>query len=272
MDVLPLQPSVFAILRGLIEARGGLHYEPVDRELLANRISPRAVALGFDSLLDYYYFLRYDPAGEQEFENLLEVLLVHETYFFREAEQLTQLVECFLAPMVKAGSRPRVWCAAASSGEEPYTLAMLLAEQKILEQVELVATDLSSRILEHARAGLYSGRALRSVLGTVADRWMVKHGEKVQVLPELREAISWKRVNLVDAAQVEALGQFDAILCRNVLIYFNDATIIHVIRQVTAALKPGGTLLVGASESLTRFGTSLDCDERAGSFFYRKSA
>lgn len=269
---LPLQPQVFLILRGLIEDWSGLRYDLDDLEMLAERISPRARELGFDSALDYYYFLRYDDKGPAELEKLLEALLVHETYFFRQAAQLEQLVDSCLAPRVAEGAHPRVWCAGVASGEEAYTLAMMLGERKLLGNVEVVATDLSRPALAHAERGVYSGRALRAIVGTVASRWLEPKGEHFEVVPALRGAITWKRVNLLDPAQVVALGTFDAILCRNVLIYFADQTTTRVVQQLTASLKDQGVLLVGASESLMRFGTSLKWEERSGSFFYRKAA
>ncbi len=272
MGELQLIPQVFSILSSLIEERGGLHYGLKDLGLMASKVSPRARALGFDLLLDYYYFIRYDPQGDEELAGLLESLVIHETYFFREAEQLKLLVDTCLLPRVEAGARPRVWCAAASTGEEPYTLAMLLGERKLLGHVELIASDLSRSLLARAQAGIYGGRALRAVEGTVATRWLVPTGAREVRVPQvLRRAIDWRRINLVDRAPIEALGKFDAILCRNVLIYFSDSVAARVVRQLTSALKTRGLLLVGASESLMPFGTGLNCEERSGSFFYRKS-
>ncbi|MFP2964505.1 CheR family methyltransferase, partial [Myxococcus sp. 1LA] len=151
MFSLPMSPQVFAILAALIEQRSGLHYAPEDRELLADKVVPRALDAGFDSLLDYYYFLRYDPAGSEALDALVDALLVHETYFFREPQPLRVLTEDVLVPAVRAGRRPRVWSAACSTGEEPLTLAMMLAEAGVLEGVELVASDLSAGRWTRAR-------------------------------------------------------------------------------------------------------------------------
>ena len=115
MAALPLSPPVFSILSGLIEARAGLHYSPSDQELLAQKVSERALEAGFDSLLDYYYFLRYDPAGPAALDALIEALTVHETYFFREHEQLRALVDGVIAPRLRAGQPLRVWSAACST-------------------------------------------------------------------------------------------------------------------------------------------------------------
>ena len=186
-------PAVFAIITALIEQRSGLVYKRSDSDLLANKLSPRAKDRGFDSLLDYYYFLRHDPAGNAELEQLIESLVIHETYFFREPDQLRLLVDTFLLPMVQGGFRPRVWCAAAASGEEPYTLAMLLAERDLIRSVELIASDLSARVLAQAKEGVYSGRALRAIAGTVATKWLEGTGTRVQISPDLRHTIDWWR-------------------------------------------------------------------------------
>src|ERR1700759_1617009 len=131
MNSLPLSPQVFAILSALIEERTGLHYDVADTELLAERISPRALERNFESLLDYYYFLRYDPAAESELACLVEALVVNETYFFRV------VAEVLVPELLARGIQPRIWCAASSTGEEPLTLAMLLDERGLLERVKI---------------------------------------------------------------------------------------------------------------------------------------
>ena len=267
--MLPLTPQVFAILSALVERHCGLHYEPATADLFASQISQRALDAGFESLLDYYYFLRYDPASASELDALVEALVVNETYFFREADQLQVLVHDRLLPIVRAGRRPRVWFAACATGEEPLTVAMMLAEHAALGAVDFVASDISQRVLARARAGVYGDRSLRA-LPPSARRWIDSSGGQHVVSAELRAAVTWCRVNLVKPEEVSALGSFDAVVCRNVLIYFDDATARVVIERLAAALFPGGQLLVGCSESLLRLGTLLRCEERGGAFFYTR--
>ena len=121
---LALSPQVFAIFVGMLEEKAGLSYAISDRELLASKVSVRAIDLGFESLLDYYYYLRYDDGGGVELDVLVESLLVHETFFFRELDQLEMIVRGLLIPAVNRGERPRLWSAACSTGEEPLTLRM----------------------------------------------------------------------------------------------------------------------------------------------------
>jgi chemotaxis protein methyltransferase CheR len=271
VSVLELSPPVFAILSALIEERSGLHYTLADRELLADKVSVRAQDAGFDSLLDYYYFLRYDPAGAAELAALIDGLVVGETYFFREYPPLRVLVDEFLAPWCRSGRRPRVWSAACASGEEPLTLAMMLAERGLLDAVDIVASDISRRVLERAQAGAFGARSVRALSEPrLAERFLTPARQGYTVDPALVTRIAWRQVNLVEPAAVGALGTFDAVLCRNVLIYFREETIRTVVERIVDALVPGGVLLVGVAESLLRFGTTLVGEERSGAFLYRK--
>ena len=268
-----LSPQVFAILGALIEERTGIHYKPEDRTLLGDKLTGRLAEAGFDSFLDYYYYLRYDPAGLIEMDALIDSIVVGETYLFREYDQLRFIVENLILPAIAAGGRPRVWSAACATGEEPFSVAMLLHRRGALDQVDLVASDISLRALERARCGVLPRRALRQLPAIdVSGCWSEKPGGSLEVSPVIRSAVEWHRVNLTDPAAVAAVGRFDVILCRNVLIYFDDPTARRVVELLSGALMPDGVLLVGASESLLRFGTSLVSEERRGTFFYRRPA
>jgi chemotaxis protein methyltransferase CheR len=271
VTLLPINPQVFAILNAFVEEHLGIHYEPCDQELFADKVATRALQAGFESLLDYYYYLRYDAGGKRELDALVDALVVNETYFFREPDQLRVLVDTLIAPILATGARPRIWCAAASTGEEPLTLAMILDEKKLLHRVDVVASDVSPRALARCQEGTYGARSLRALPDGYLGRDLHPTTDgRFEVRPALRRAITWRRVNLIDDEQVRALGEFDAILCRNVLIYFAENTVRTVAERMGDLLHPGGFLLVGASESLLRFGTRLACEEHGGAFFYRK--
>ncbi|MEJ7729654.1 MAG: protein-glutamate O-methyltransferase CheR [Polyangiaceae bacterium] len=270
-DTPQLTPALFTLLAGLVEERTGMHYAERDSALFGAKLLARVAEAGFASALDYYYFLRYDDADRREFDSLAEMLTVHETYFFREAEQLRALCDQVLRPVVAAGGRARVWCAAASTGEEPLTLAMLLDDRGMLDSVDILATDISGRALQRAEAGRYGGRSLRALEGRQVAQWLAEAGADRVVRPPLRRTLRYQRLNLMDAPAVAKLGTFHAILCRNVLIYFSDATVRQLLACLAGALCPGGVILVGASESLLRFGTMLVCEERGGAFFYRSA-
>lgn len=267
-----MSPQVFAILSGLIEERLGLSYVLADKALLEPKISARVLELGLDSALDYYYHLRYDDSTGAELHALADTLVVNETFFFREHDQVHAALSTFVAPMIERGVRPRIWCAACSTGEEPLTVAMWLADRGLLEQVELVASDISDAALAVARAGRYRPRSLRQVPRDVDPaRWLETERGSLIAHPRLRSAIRWRKLNLIDEDAVRAMGDFDVILCRNILIYFRDETVRRVVSQLASRLKTAGVLLVGVSESLMRFGTELKCEEHSGAFVYRKA-
>jgi chemotaxis protein methyltransferase CheR len=267
---LPLSPQVFAILSGLVAEHAGLQFDVSHLEAFADKAGARAADRGFESLLDYYYFLRYDPGGRAELDALVETLVVGETYFFRELDPLETMVSDVVEPLVVRGLRPRIWCAASATGEEPHTVAMLLAQRGILDEVQIVASDINRAALDKARSGRFSRRALRQQLPAFANHWIEVAEHGLTVRPRLTAAIDWQRINLLDDAAVSSLGNFDVILCRNVLIYFSDTTTRQVAERLERALRPGGALIVGVSESLLRFSVPLACEERNGVFFYRK--
>ena len=277
-----LSPQLFAILSALVEERFGLHYGLDDLPLFSDKVSTRASDAGFESILDYYYYLRYDESAAPEISALADALVVGETYLFRELTALRAAVENVIVPAVTKTGRARVWSAACATGEEPLSIAMVLLELGVLDRCEIVGTDLSPRALARARLGTYSGRSLRVLppsppgpgmtprLSEIAAEHVLREGTGARVLPSLVSTVTYKEVNLLDASTVAGLGTFDLVLCRNVLIYFADATVVRVVGSLARALGPKGALLVGASESLLRFGTVLQCTERGGAFLYTK--
>lgn len=269
--MIALSPQLFTVFADLVESASGLHYAPADRELFASKLSAHAAERGHDELLDYYYRLRYDDADGAELASLIEALLVHETYLFRELAPLVELVDSHVVPIVRARKRARVWSAACSTGEEPYALAMLLDARGVLDAVEIIATDLSPVAIQRAREGKLGRRALRD--GHPADlvsRYTDATAQGITVVGRIRNAVKFSTMNLVGPA-TPWLGVFDVILCRNVLIYFRDAQIMQVIDRLADHLERDGLLAVGVSESLLRFGTKLSCEERGSAFFYRRA-
>jgi len=277
----PLSHQLFLLLSAFVEERTGLHYSAEDNALFSDKIWTRLEEAGFTSPLDYYYFLRYDPRGEAELVALVDVLVVGETYLFREVDALCAAIDHVIRPAIEARGRARVWSAGCSTGEEPYSLAMLLAEASLLDSVDILATDVSNRSLARARIGNVSQRSLRALvhgsaiaaplsLQRIAERWLEPlEGGGARVAPRIVQAIDFRRDSILDPT-LHGLDGLDLILCRNVLIYFRDDVVRNVVEMFRRKLRPGGRLIVGASESLLRFGTALRCEERAGAFFYAK--
>lgn len=266
----PLTPELHAIFSGFLRERVGLHYGADDAPILGDKLALRAEEAGFASLLDYYYHLRYDDPDGAELAALAEALVVHESYLFREHPPLV-LAADLAAEAVARGERPRIWSAACAAGEEAATVAMLLAARGCRQRVELVASDLSARVLARARAGTWTRRALRQVPEpALVERYLTVDARSVRVEPGLIADIDWRRINLIEPDQVATVGLCDVILCRNVLIYFDDQTLLHVVESLVRQLRPGGVLLIGVAESLLRFPTSLVCEEHRGVFVYRR--
>ena len=278
----PLSPQLFAILSALVDERLGLHYERDDAANFSDKVLVRAAEAGFESSLDYYYFLRYDAAAATELDALADLLVVGETYFFRELEALRAAVEHVVAPAVARSGHARIGSAGCATGEEPVSLSLVLAEAGIRRECEIVATDLSLRALAKAREGAYGPRSLRLLpphpaqagltvgLTNLAAAQLTQESNRAQVSRSLVDGIDYRRVNLLDDVAIAELGAFDLILCRNVLIYFADNTVKRVISSLSKVLRDDGRLIVGASESLLRFGTVLRCEERGGTFFYAR--
>jgi len=263
-------PQLASIFEHLVEEASGIHYGPSEREVFGARIAAQAAEAGYPALLDYYYRLRYDDPDGVETRALLEGLAVHETYFFRELAPLQQLVAGHLGEIVRTRGRARVWSAACSTGEEPLTLAMLLDQAGLLERVEIVASDLSAAVIQRARTGRHGRRALREPYPDELARTYLDVTELgVTSSARLRDVIRFRAQNLLDDTGIEKLGLFDVILCRNVLIYFRDDSIMRVLDRLGRSLAPDGVVAVGIAESLLRFGTSLTCEETGGAFFYR---
>jgi chemotaxis protein methyltransferase CheR len=262
------EDHALTLLAMLIERQTGMYHGPRDRPILYSKLRDHAEAQGYQSFLEFYRSVEYDDPGGERFSALVDAVVVGETYFFRERPALDWVVG-EVARRAAAGLHTRVWSAAAATGEEIFSLAALLAERGVLDRAELLAADLSARHVARGQAGEHTRRALRLAPDGMPP-WIRQVDGRAMVDPDLRRRVAWRRVNLLDADAVRALGRFDVILCRNVLIYFDDATVERVVGQLSDALVPGGTLLVGTSESLLRFSTELVCAERGGVFVYQK--
>lgn len=269
-----LSPQLFAILAHLVEERVGLHYRLEDADVFASKVLERIREAGFESPLDYYYRLRYDD-DRAELAALVDALVVGETYFFREVDALRAAIEHVVRPAIAERGEARIWSAACATGEEPLSLAMLLSEAGLLDRCVIRATDVSTRALARAQAGRYGRRSFRVIdanaeLASLAASFVTRDGETSVVSPGVVSRIDYRSGNLMDALSTADESTFDLVLCRNALIYFSDENVLRVVRELARALRADGRLLVGTSESLLRFATSLRCEERKGSFFYAK--
>jgi chemotaxis protein methyltransferase CheR len=250
--VLDISDDEFAAIRDLIRDRFGIWYDDQKRFLLLSRLSTRLPKRGIQTYGAYAQFLRYDPRREDEWSDLAAVLSNNETYFFRERAQLKALASKILEEFLRRSPRVRLWSAACSSGEEPYSLAMTLLETgKVPDaMLSIRATDISPRVLDLAAKGFYRALSFRATEPAMIQRWFQPQGDGFVVDERVKRLVSFGRLNLLDGAAVAGEGPFDAIFCRNVLIYFDKPTQKRVVESFAKALRPGGYLFLGHAESL----------------------
>ncbi|HET7294658.1 MAG TPA: protein-glutamate O-methyltransferase [Vicinamibacteria bacterium] len=249
----------FRSLTGFIYAEAGIRLGPTKKALLAGRLSRRLRELQLDSFGDYHRYLESHP---EERVPLLDCITTNETQFFREPRQFEALERSILPrwrEAAEAGRRPRrvrAWSAGCSSGEEPYSLAMTLLEQCPPEsgwELEILATDVSTRVLRRAQEAVFPIERAAHIPDRLLKRFMLKgvRGQegRMRAADELRRAVRFERLNLKED-EYPFGGGFDLILCRNVLIYFDQASKAHVLERLLARLAPEGHLFLGHAETL----------------------
>ena len=225
------------------------------KELLKSRLSKRLRALGLRSFEDYLTYVQKDTSY-QEFGIMIDVLTTNKTSFFREPQHFVYLSRHVLPSLWAATHKVRIWSAGCSSGEEPYTLAMVLRETLADvdgADVRVLATDISPTVLEKARAGVYEESVVESVPSGLLQKYFTvaqpTRPRALRVNDSLRRLIRWAQLNLMEPWPMQ--GPFDVILCRNVMFYFDQPTRHGLVQRFWQALKPGGYLLIGHAESLT---------------------
>ncbi|MFN7972227.1 MAG: protein-glutamate O-methyltransferase CheR [Acidobacteriota bacterium] len=263
----------FVAIRNVIYDACGVFCD--NKVVLKNRLVRRMEALGIGDARRYYLFLKYDGKRAEELEHLLQEVLVHETYFLREQNQLRAFADEILPGLAAPGRPIKIWCAGCSSGEEPYTIAMILEEQGVYDRapVALYATDISARILARARQGLYTRNSFRGPdLGPYRKYFDVfdPGGDRFGVKEDVRRRVLFKRHNLLDEATYNPLLGLDVVLCRNVMIYFDRAAKKKVVRMFHDRLKAGGYLLLGHAESLTGMSEGFRLERLKNDLVYRK--
>ncbi|NBV85506.1 MAG: protein-glutamate O-methyltransferase CheR [Verrucomicrobia bacterium] len=219
--------------------------------------SDRIQATKSEDFRSYFMLLRFQASGE-ECQLLTNEMTVNETYFFREDHHFDCLVHSILPVITKRktkGEPIRIWCMPSSSGEEPYSIAITLLERwpGINDwDVEIIASDIDTGILNKARAGLYSERSIRNVPAHLLRKYFIKTGHDYQISRDLREAVEFTRANLAEPLDTRHYREFDVIFCRNLLIYFDDISRRTAADTFFDALHPGGFILLGHSESMSR--------------------
>jgi chemotaxis protein methyltransferase CheR len=242
----------FHLLRDIIRERFGLFYDDQKQFLLLSRLQTRLVKRSMTNYADYVKFLRFGAEREAEFHELGSVLSNNETYFFRERAQVRALCGNILTELQAVSPRLRIWSAACSTGEEPYSLAMSLLETgRIAESnISIKATDISPRVLDLCERGYYRALSFRATEPAMVQKYFSVSGDGFVIADRIKRLVQFSSLNLMDDRRVAAHGPFDAIFCRNVLIYFDKPTQKRVVESFARALRAGGYLFLGHAESL----------------------
>jgi chemotaxis protein methyltransferase CheR len=243
----------FAYFRDLIHSRAGIALKESKRGLLAARLGRRLGALGLDSFAGYRRYLETSDAGGVELATMLNCMTTNKTSFFREAAHFGVFSEHLRTTERSGQPIYRVWSAACSTGEEPYSIAMTALEARRRLDVRILASDLDTDVLARAEQATYPMESLDEMAAESRHRYFLRGCEEregwVLVKPEVRELIAFRQINLVaEAWPIHAL--FDAIFCRNVIIYFDRDTQRRLFERLVQYLAPGGLLFVGHAETL----------------------
>lgn len=279
---MALQKVEFELLRDLIRDRFGLYFTDDTAYLMERRLLPRLEKLGMRSFAEYHTYLLNpalpDVERERELDDIFERLATRETYFLRESYQLDALREHLLPRLFESRRHlPRarklsLWSAGCASGEEAYSLAIQVLETGLFHDwdVSIVGSDLSRNGLEVARRGVYGPSSFRGVDKRLVARYFHEQHGRFQIDDRVRRLCTFTRVNLAGSDWAAVGGPFDAIFCRNVLIYFERSMRMALIEGLSRKLTAGGYLFLGHSESLLDMETPFLLDRLGGELVYRR--
>jgi chemotaxis protein methyltransferase CheR len=255
--MITITDNEFDQLSAYIKTNYGIYLKREKKTLVIGRLQNVLVQNGFQSFSEYYDYLIRDKTG-LAVSTLLDKITTNHTFFMREADHFTYFKDTVL-PYIISGATERdlrIWCAGCSSGEEPYTLAMIIDEvlgkEKVFWDAKILATDISTKVLEKARRGVYGNKEI----DTLPSKWKLAYttkvdGEKSAIIDKLRNEVIFRKFNLMENV-FPFKKQFHVIFCRNVMIYFDEKTKNTLVNKYYDLLVPGGYLFIGHSESLNR--------------------
>ena len=287
-----LRADEYRLLRDLVSERLGIWFGPEQRSSLEWRLRDRLSVRGLSSFADYYQLLKYSPLGAEEWDEAGDLLTTHETYFFREDYQL-RAFQHELLPMLaeKPRRRIQVWSAGCSTGEEAYTIAMLILDSGLFDttqgwEIRVYGSDLSKKCIAAARRGAYGSASFRSTTEEAKEKWfaplvqpsspmvappvLTSSTQLLGVAPTVRSLCHFTQMNLLDEERTQLVGRCDVIFCRNVVLYFDAAARRRVIEMFYERLVPGGVLLLGHAESLLNVSTAFELLHLKEDLVYRK--
>lgn len=271
--------EMFERFRSFIYEKTGIYFTDNKQYLLEGRIAKRVEANKLKSFEEYFTFLGSSVALQREMPSLFEVITINETYFFRNEPQFYAAQDILIPEILdakrKRGDRRfKIWSAASSSGEEAYTLAMIINERirpRYPEfQFEVVGTDISPAVLEKARQGIYREYSIRNIPQPYMSKYFTQQGQDYHLSDDIRRMVRFSQLNLSDAAAMRSMQSVDLIFCCNVLIYFNTESKQKVVAHLFDSLNPGGYLFIGYSESLHGISKAFHLVHLPKTIAYRK--
>ncbi|AMK12026.1 MAG: protein-glutamate O-methyltransferase CheR [Pseudodesulfovibrio sp.] len=275
---LRITDQEFTNLRDFIYAECGIYIADNRKYLLENRLGNRIKKLNLKNFDEYYNLLRFDPAKGAEMKKLFEVITTNETSFYRNPPQLKVFQEEVLTDVLdscrRKGRKLRIWSAGCSTGEEPYTISIIIHEMLKAElpnwDIRITANDLSERVLESARRGVYNDYTLRTTPEEIVGRYFDVDNGQNKIRQEVKRLVSYGQINLRDRVQVKRVERSQVVFCRNVIIYFDDEMKKRVINAFYDNLLPGGYLIIGHSESLHNITRAFKPIHYPGAIIYQK--
>lgn len=273
-----LHEEEFNLLRDLVYERTGLMFDERKLSFMETRIAKLLPAANCEAARDYYRLLRYSDPSHVEFQKFVEALTTNETYFFRDFPQLEGFANEVL-PRLAAKKRKEkdyvlnVWCAACSTGDEAYTLGIILRtclDDFSKWHIGLHATDIDSEVLATARRGVYCERAVKDVPPGYLQRYFTKSRNEYAICDEIRDSVKFAQVNLIDRKAMRKYQGMDFIFCRNVLIYFDDKSRRQVLNSFYDSLLPAGFIYLGHAESVGRISAAFELVKFDNTIVYQK--
>ncbi len=282
LDLGPkLDSEEFIQLRDFIYSQCGIFIAENRKYLIENRFASRLKELKLKSYGEYYNYLRFDVKRKEELINLFDIVTTNETSFFRNMPQLEVFQDIVLKRVIdeaiqKNHKKLRIWSAGCSSGEEPYTIAIILHEylgpQIKSWDIKITANDLSESVIAEAKKGFYSEYTLRVTPEDIVKRYFSKEDNGYCINTNVKSLISFDVINLKDKVQVSKVERSQIVFCRNVIIYFDEEMKKQVISLYYDNLLPGGELIIGHSESLHNISKAFKPEHHTGTIIYRKQS
>jgi len=246
-----LQDGTFKQLRDFIYEKSGIFISDAKKYLVEKKLATRLQERNLNTFEDYLSLVKYGTSAD-ELNKLYDAITTNETYFFREPQQLQVCVDN-VVPMVlekKPAKDLKIWSAACSTGEESYTLVMMLMEKRSCSRIEVVASDISNEVLESAKKAVYGSYSMRNVAEPYLKKYFKSNGWTHELDMAVKNTVRFMNINLIDAGKMHTIQGMDVVFCRNVLIYFDDKAKQKAVSLLYDSLRPGGFLFIGSSESL----------------------